>query len=71
MVIPGDVVRHNDADKIVVDVTEDGFAVLRDPGDLELRRPDVVEAAGLQIVGHLEGLPGWTEVSPGEWQADS
>ena len=71
MAIPGDVVRFNDADKVVVDVTEDGIAVLRDPGDLELTNPEAAQVDTLEVVGHLEALPGWTEVSPGEWQADS
>jgi hypothetical protein len=66
--VPGDIVRHDNEDHIVVDVTGDGFAVLRRADDVELLAPVVVEAASLEIVGHLDGLNGWIEDSPGEWR---
>lgn len=68
--IPGDIVRRDDDERVVVDVTDDGLAVLRHRDDLDLQDPTVAEASTLEVVGHLDSLEGWTEHSPGVWEKD-
>ena len=65
--IPGDIVRHGEVERIVVDITGDGLAVLRDEHDLELEHPVVEPVAELEVVGHVDSVEGWTENAPGEW----
>jgi hypothetical protein len=66
---PGDIVRYQDKDWVVVDVTGDGppMAVLRAPDDVDLLDPVAVSTDRLEVVGHLEQLNGWVEDSPGIW----
>lgn len=71
MTKPGDIVRHEDQDWVVVDVTEDGFAVLRSSDDLELLAPTVVPADAPEVIGHLDGLDGWVEDEPGQWRKET
>jgi hypothetical protein len=68
MAIPGDIVRHENVDRVVVDVTDDGIAVLRASDDLELLNPIVAPADSLEVIGHLDFLDGWVELAPGEWE---
>jgi hypothetical protein len=67
MALPGDKVLHDSQEMAVVDVTDDGYAVLRRLDDLELIDP-VVAQEPLQVVGHLESVDGWVETAPGEWE---
>jgi hypothetical protein len=66
--VPGDVVRHEGSDRVVVDVTDDGLAVLRRPGDLELLEPTVAEVSSLEVVGHVGFVDGWVELEHGVWE---
>jgi len=68
--VPGDLVRHDGAEKVVVDVAHDGepMAVLRDPGDLEALHVIAAPVAGLEVVGHLSAVPGWVEHELGVWR---
>jgi len=68
MAIAGDKVLHEEQELIVVDVTDDGFAVLRRPDDMELLQPVVAEAASLRVIGHEQFIEGWVELAPGEWE---
>jgi hypothetical protein len=68
MAIPGDLVLHDSQDLVVVDVTDDGIAVLRRQDDHDLMDPVVAEAASLNVTGHLSALDGWVEDAPGEWR---
>lgn len=65
--IAGDIVHLGDGERVVVDVTDDGFAVLRTREDIELADPVVAPATDLEIIGHLDRLEGWTEETPGDW----
>lgn len=68
MAIAGDRVLHEAQELIVVDITGDGFAVLRRPDDMELLEPVAAEAASLQVIGHVQFIEGWVELAPGEWE---
>jgi hypothetical protein len=71
-VVPGDLVRHQGREMVVVDVSqtpdpEPDVAVLRDPADLT--DPHVVGAYvdQLEVVRHLTDIPGWVETEHGQW----
>lgn len=66
--VPGDIVRYDDRALVVVDVTGDGFAVLREPDDLTLQNPIATRVGDLTPVGHVDSLAGWIEGSHGEWR---
>lgn len=68
MTQPGDIVRHNNNERVVVDVTDDGLAVLRRHDDLELNEPTVAPVAALEVTGHARFIEGWVELSPGVWE---
>ena len=67
MAVPGDVVAHNGGERVVVDITDDGVAVLRRHDDLELKDPEPASAESLRVIGHLDSVPGWEETRHGEW----
>jgi hypothetical protein len=66
--VSGDIVRDGEDERVVVDVTEDGWAVLRAKDDLELEEPAAKLVDELEVVGHLDGLDGWTETEHGVWE---
>jgi hypothetical protein len=73
MVISGDIVPYRGQERIVVDVATDeagAWAILREPDDLELRRPVAVPADSLEATGHLDHLDGWVEDEPGVWRQE-
>lgn len=67
--MPGDIIRHVGEEKVVVDVTDEAesWVVLRDRDD-----PDgdltAAPADALEVVGHVESVPGWVEDEPGVWR---
>ena len=68
MVISGDKVRHNGAERVAVDVTPDGFVVMRDEADLDGLDLTAATVDEVEVVGHVEAVPGWVEDAPGEWR---
>jgi hypothetical protein len=68
-VLAGDIVRYDDREWVVVDVTSDEqpVAVLRTDEDVDLLDPRAAPADWLRVVGHLEHLDGWVEDDPGIW----
>jgi len=52
--VPGDIVRHDGEEKVVVDVDGDGMAVLRDRDDLTGETLTGAPADVLDVIGHLE-----------------
>lgn len=68
--VPGDLVRHEGVEKVVVDVTDEAepWAVLRNRDDLDGLNPTAAPVAGLEVVGHLGAVPGWVEDAPGVWR---
>ncbi|MGH6690834.1 MAG: hypothetical protein ACREF4_09175 [Gammaproteobacteria bacterium] len=68
VVIPGDLVHYQGRKLVVVDVTGDGYAGLRDPADVELLNPLAAPVGDVEVVGHLDHLDGWVEESPGVWR---
>lgn len=65
---PGDLVDVDGRRRVVVDVSDDGWAILRPPDDLEGHDLAAVEAKTLTAVGHVDSVPGWVEDSPGRWR---
>lgn len=68
MAVPGDIVRTGDSERVVVDVTDDGLAVLRRHADLDLEEPTVAPVEGLEVVGHVKFVEGWVELNLGVWE---
>lgn len=71
--VPGDLVRYEGAEKVVVDVSqtpdpEPDVAVLRDPDDLAAERPVGAYVTDLEVVRHLTDIPGWVETEHGRWE---
>jgi hypothetical protein len=66
--VPGDIVRHNTNERVVVDVTDDGFAVLRRQDDPHLNEPTVALVGELEVVGHVRLVDGWVELGHGIWE---
>jgi hypothetical protein len=65
VVKPGDIL---DSGEVVVDVTGDNLAVLREFDDPEGGRLRAAPVDQLTVTGHLEHLDGWVEDSPGVWR---
>lgn len=66
----GDIVLAQGSEWVVVDVAEDEGTrrcVLRKPNDLTLENPLAQREEDVRIIGHVESVPGWTEVRHGEW----
>lgn len=78
--VPGDVVRLGQGEKIVVDVVQvvdadtgdhEDYAVLRDELDTDLEHPLARPVSELTAERHLDAIPGWRQVEHGVWeQAD-
>lgn len=68
MVISGDKVRHGADVRVAVDVTPDGFVVMRDEADLDGLDLTAATVDEVEVVGHVEAVPGWVEDAPGEWR---
>lgn len=68
MAVPGDVVPYDNSERVVVDVTDDGLAVLRRHADVDLNEPTVAPVEGLEVVGHVKFVEGWVELNPGVWE---
>lgn len=66
--VAGDIVHHDNTERVVVDVTDDGIAVLRRQDDPELTEPTAALAADLEVVGHLRSVDGWVELDHGVWE---
>lgn len=71
--IPGDIVAvdSGETELIVVDVVHQDdveLLVTRAPDDLELETPMVTPANEVQVIGHVESVPGWVEDTPGQWR---
>lgn len=50
---PGDIVRHDGRALVVVDVSGDGWAVLREPDDLNEMDLTATRAGELTVMGHI------------------
>lgn len=61
---PGSIVEHDGERRVVVDISEDGYAVLRYPDDDDRRQVDdeggdihltAAPADSLTVIGHIDG----------------
>src|SRR5690606_11098879 len=65
MVISGDKVRHGAHVRDAVDVTPNGFVVMRDEADLDGLDLTAATVDEVEVVGGIEGVPGRVECGAG------